>query len=308
MDQHNVRPATAGTADGPRIALASDTLPQPSLKQQTAPTGWRDRLAIHPACELFPLMGEAKLREWADDIGKHGLRERCTIHYDKAKQRYELLDGRNRLDALELVAKEIFLSVPPDFKSLSHNQRKGLCLFSAPKHQADWFWGSGAIFQEVDDEAIGGNPRAYIISKNIHRRDLTPKQRREVIAKLLKANPEKSNRQIAKELNDDHKKVGRVREKLESTGAMPQLAKTTGKDGKKRPARKKQLARFRPGQSADDELSAEEKAAKASARGLAEFTVACRTWLPQVTVEADQQKARLLVSELTGVKPQAKAA
>ena len=45
----------------------------------------------------------------------------------------------------------------------------------------------------------------------------------------------------------------------------------------------------------------------ASARALAEFTVACRHWLPKITVEADRQKARLLVSELTSNK-QAEAA
>jgi hypothetical protein len=43
-------------------------------------------------------------------------------------------------------------------------------------------------------------------------------------------------------------------------------------------------------------------AAAKSARALAEFTVACRTWLPKITVEADRQKARLLVSELTSDK------
>jgi hypothetical protein len=54
--------------------------------------------------------------------------------------------------------------------------------------------------------------------------------------------------------------------------------------------------------------TAEERAAKASARGLAEFTTACRMWLPQITVEDDRRKARLLVSELTTSKPKAKAA
>jgi hypothetical protein len=41
---------------------------------------------------------------------------------------------------------------------------------------------------------------------------------------------------------------------------------------------------------------------------LAEFTTACRMWLPQITVEDDRRKARLLVSELTTSKPKAKAA
>jgi hypothetical protein len=64
----------------------------------------------------------------------------------------------------------------------------------------------------------------------------------------------------------------------------------------------------RKAQHANLDLNAEERAAKASARCLVEFTVACRTWLPKITVEADRQKARLLVSELTSSKPKAEAA
>jgi hypothetical protein len=58
----------------------------------------------------------------------------------------------------------------------------------------------------------------------------------------------------------------------------------------------------------DLDLTAEEKAAKASAHNLAEFVIACRTYLPKITVEADRQKARLLVYELTSSKPKAEAA
>jgi hypothetical protein len=54
---------------------------------------------------------------------------------------------------------------------------------------------------------------------------------------------------------------------------------------------------------ADLSLSPEKKSAKA----LVEFTVACRTWLPKITAEADRQKARALVAELTSSRT-AKAA
>jgi hypothetical protein len=63
----------------------------------------------------------------------------------------------------------------------------------------------------------------------------------------------------------------------------------------------------RRAENAELDLSAEERATKASARALAEFTVACRTWLPKM-IDADRQKARLLVSELTSSKPKAEAA
>jgi hypothetical protein len=51
----------------------------------------------------------------------------------------------------------------------------------------------------------------------------------------------------------------------------------------------------------------ENTAEQSSARALAEFTVACRHWLPRVTVENDRQKARLLVAELTST-PKAEVA
>jgi hypothetical protein len=57
----------------------------------------------------------------------------------------------------------------------------------------------------------------------------------------------------------------------------------------------------------DLDLTAEENAAKASARNLAEFTVACRLYLPRMK-EADQQKALLLVTEMTSSKPEREAA
>jgi hypothetical protein len=60
--------------------------------------------------------------------------------------------------------------------------------------------------------------------------------------------------------------------------------------------------------NADLGLSLEEKAARLSAHNLAEFVIACRMYLPKITIEADRQKARLLVSELTSSKPKAEAA
>ena len=53
------------------------------------------------------------------------------------------------------------------------------------------------ISKHEDDCPFIGDPAAYVISKNIHRRHLTAEQRRDLIARLLKAAPEKSDRQIA---------------------------------------------------------------------------------------------------------------
>jgi len=97
------------------------------------------------------------------------------------------------------------------------------------------------ISKHEDDCAYIGDPVAYVISKNVHRRHLTAEQKRELIAKLLKAAPEKSNRQIAETVKADHKTVAAVRSEEEATGEIPQLEKTVGADGKarKRPAKKR---------------------------------------------------------------------
>jgi hypothetical protein len=46
----------------------------------------------------------------------------------------------------------------------------------------------------------------------------------------------------------------------------------------------------------DLSLTPEEMAAKVSALNLAEFVIACRTYLPKITIEADRQKARVFVT------------
>ncbi len=44
---------------------------------------------------------------------------------------------------------------------------------------------------------IEGDPYEIVASLNLHRRDLTGKQRRDLIAALLKAKPDWSNRAVA---------------------------------------------------------------------------------------------------------------
>src|SRR5262249_57584090 len=95
------------------------------------------------------------------------------------------------------------------------------------------------ISKHEDDCPYIGDPAAYVISKNIHRRHLTAEQKRDLIAKLLKATPEKSNRQIAETVKADHKTVASVRAEKEATGEIPQLPKTVGRDRKARSSKPK---------------------------------------------------------------------
>jgi hypothetical protein len=94
-----------------------------------------------------------------------------------------------------------------------------------------------------------GDPRAYVISANIHRRHLTAEDKRDLIAKLIKAQPEKSNRQIAKTVKVDHKTVGAARAELEGRGEIPHVEERTDTKGRKQPAKKRRSKDSNP---ADD--------------------------------------------------------
>jgi ParB-like chromosome segregation protein Spo0J len=91
-----------------------------------------------------------------------------------------------------------------------------------------------AVGSFVEFVGTDAQAQAYVISANIHRRHLSSDQRREIIATLLKADPTKSDRQIADTAKASHHTVSDVRSELETTGQVAQLDKTTGADGKAR--------------------------------------------------------------------------
>jgi ParB-like chromosome segregation protein Spo0J len=114
----------------------------------------------------------------------------------------KILDGRNRFNAAKLIS----------FPFRRANFRELLCHL---------------------------DPRTYVISANIKRRHLTAEQKRSVIASLVKADPTKSNRQIAETTKTDHKTVAAVRGELEVGGEIPHQQKTVGKDGVAQPTKTK---------------------------------------------------------------------
>jgi hypothetical protein len=170
---------------------------------------WRDVLKVHPAAELFPLMSRDELLALGEDIKKNGLRNRVAV-IDVPDDKPMLIDGRNRLDAAELVGLGI------DLEKVVW--RPASCQKCGP----------------------GFDPYAYVISANIHRRHLTAEQKRKVIADLIKATPVKSNRAIGEMVKADKNKVKAVRSELEASGEVAPVEKTVGKDGRarKQPTRK----------------------------------------------------------------------
>jgi len=189
---------------------------------------WRSVLRIHPAAELFPLMPPDELRVLGEDIRKHGLHEPVVLQKQyrrgadgsiRNEHDYELalIDGRGRLDAME--EADFTLVCDGKLDPMLGHRALGLTPLA-----------DGA----TSELASSVDPYDFVISRNLHRRHLTAKQKREVIAKLLKATPEKSNRQIAETVKASHHTVGAVRAEMEATGQVAQLAKTVGKDRKAR--------------------------------------------------------------------------
>jgi hypothetical protein len=179
----------------------------------TAPaSGWRSRLKVHPAAEMFPLLPPDELRALADDIKANGLRQKATVWWDGHTPM--LLDGRNRLDALELAG---MLERAPCGDVAEHLWEPVSNLYPNCEHL---------------------EPYALVIGLNIHRRHLSRDQKRDLIAKLLKLKPEKSNREIAATAKVDDKTVAKVRKGMESRSEIPHVEKRTDTKGRKQPAKK----------------------------------------------------------------------
>jgi len=132
------------------------------------------------------MMSADELRVLGEDICKNGLRDEITLLDG------QLLDGRNRLEAMAMAG----------IKLMSGNG------------QLEW-----AIVRYHNVKGV--DPVTFVISKNIDRRHLTPEDKRDLIAKLVTAAPEKSNRQIAEMAKVDHKIVASVRAKKEARGKFP---------------------------------------------------------------------------------------
>jgi hypothetical protein len=164
-------------------------------KTKSANDSWRAVLPIHPAAELFPPMSPDELRALGRDIIKSGLTSPIVLWRAHPNAQAQLLDGRSRLDAIEVATG-------------------GPAVVGAPSITA------GEDFLACDkvivlDKSV--DPFAYVVSANVYRRHLSTRQKRELIAKLIKATPDKSDRQIAKTVKASPTTVGTVRAEIAST-------------------------------------------------------------------------------------------
>jgi hypothetical protein len=169
---------------------------------------WRSVLPVHDACDLFPTLTEPELLGLGDDIRRNGQQVEIALFVDENGVE-KLLDGRNRLDAMEGIGI-------PVIKDGELN-RDAVRAFTVPGN---------------------ADPYKYVLSVNILRRHLTNEQKNELAAELIKRNPNQSNRTIAKLVKRDDKTVGTIRKKMEARAEIPHVETRTDTKGRKQPARK----------------------------------------------------------------------
>lgn len=242
-------------------------------------TSWRDVIKVHPAADLFPLMSEAELPELGEDIKKNGLTS--PIIFDA--KTFSLLDGRNRLDAMELVG------VPFE-----------------PRHwlpkNARWRSERWAIEIEtpegkrsVEAEVSHGDPYDYVISANIHRRHLTTEQRLQLVDQLTKARPELPANQIAKLAKVSPHTAIKSRKNLEASGDVCTVQTSVDTKGRTQPRQKSKPAKSTPGQKLADRLIPKHSVSGSSITSAVEIAVRLLIDLLAQGTKADAAKTAALL-------------
>jgi hypothetical protein len=129
------------------------------------------KVHVHPSAALFPMLEGAELKQLAESIKKHGLREKIVVTRDGV-----VIDGRNRLAAMTLA--EILLK---------------------PEH---------VTIMDFDEAAFSVDE--YIVMANIERRNLNRQQRKELAGKLAVKLEEKQAELPKAEKEDTTEKAATV--------------------------------------------------------------------------------------------------
>lgn len=151
---------------------------------------WREKYKVHPAADVFPMMADDELAELQANIRAHGVKLPVVFWHDG-----RLLDGRNRLEAME---------------------RLGIDTDRASIHA---------------DTVMCGDPAAWVITLNIHRRHLTKQQRADLIVKALEASRQngESDAEVKAKAVETGKQHGIAKRTVERS-----LAEVEGRAKKKR--------------------------------------------------------------------------
>jgi hypothetical protein len=243
---------------------------------------WRDLLPIHPAAELFPRMSPDELKALGADIKNNGQHVPVTVWKEQKHLPPKLLDGISRLDAREAVG----FAIEVENVGIDTDPAIRLWERQSPKHMR-----TPIDTVEVRGDRPGGDPYAYVIGANIHRRHLTAEQKRELIAKLIKTTPEKSDRQIAQTVKASPTTVGTVRAKMEAKGEVSKLDTRTDAKGVKQPVARARTER----RERVAKLNRLESAASAKERDIRKRHDQWEEWDKKATAEAGRLANGLLI-------------
>src|SRR5262249_14891737 len=150
-----------------------------------------------------------------EDIAKIGLTQPIIFWREHPKAQAQLLDGRSRLDAIEMTHNLPPITSDDDLVQAIGTKGVRWC-----------------------DPEICDDPFAYAASLNLHRRHLTGEQKRDLIIKLIKPTPGKSNRQIAETVTASPTTVGTVRAEMEVKGLVSKLDTRRDRRGREQPTTK----------------------------------------------------------------------
>jgi hypothetical protein len=206
-------------------------------------------------------------------------RQQTEIAFHPVADTFPLMEGEE-FDALVADVKQHGLNEPIvlyENKVLDGRNRHRACRIAGVDQHYRQFSGTYA-------EAV-----AFVFSANIHRRHLTPGQKRDAITRLVKLDPRKSDRQIAETVKADHKTVAAVRRKAEGRGEIPHVATRTDSRGRDQPASKVPKKLESTGEQIDleDAISAVTTDVEASANARKAAAAIEEAQLDNVTKHAD---------------------
>jgi hypothetical protein len=166
---------------------------------------------------------------------------------DNAQVSCDTLEFHHLADAFPLMEGPEFKEFVADIKA--HGLREPITMFEGKilegrnRYRACLRLKIEPRFEQFEGD--GAAAAAFVMSRNIHRRHLTPKQKREAAAKLLKLRPERSDREIGRTIGVSKNTAASVRGEMESTGQIDQLNKRIGRDGRARTAVRRKRSRPR---------------------------------------------------------------
>lgn len=269
---------TAHIEQAPSTPPQADDQELPAFLDRRKKKSVLDILPIHTAARKFPMMNHEELLAQGSDIKRNGLATKITLWCENRRgyddeavhTQIYILDGRNRLAAMELVG------IPISFDGqwllrddLGEDDDESLI--------SDLLY---ATFTDDDGSTNPGScpdPYAYVLSANVRRRHLRPEEKYQAIAALLKAKPELSDRAIAKDLGFSPTTVGKVRAEASPNvqgGHKPDVRKEAS--GRKARGRKPEKPKAAPANEIERLLSELMAEGKKPAGGMNHAAIAIR--------------------------------